>query len=71
MGPHVVPEVRSGNALKKPLIVLNYRQTNRMEQCPLIPQGKSNPAQKSVEKKAVIKYQRTSKEKVMGLKFEN
>lgn len=37
--------------MKKPLMVLNYLQTNKMAQCPLIPQGKRNPALKSVEKK--------------------
>nr|XP_025142766.1 diacylglycerol kinase gamma isoform X4 [Bubalus bubalis] len=47
---HVAPEVRSRNALKKPLIVLNYLQTNKTKQRPLIPQGKRNPALKPVEK---------------------
>ena len=47
----VAPEVRSRNAMKKPLIVLNYLQTNKMVQCPLIPQGKRSPDLKSVEKK--------------------
>ena len=53
---HVAPEVRSRNALKKPLVVLNCLQTNKMAQRPLIPQGKRNPALKSVEKE--ITYQR-------------
>ena len=57
----VAPEVRSRNAMKKPLIVLNYLQTNKMVQCPLIPQGKRNPALKSVENKT----DKLSKEKVI------
>lgn len=70
-GPQMTPEVRLGSSLKKPIFVFNYLQTNGVEQCPLTPQGKRNPAQKSVEKKTVIKYQRTSKEKVVGLKSED
>lgn len=42
-----------------------------MEQYLLTPQGKRYPAQKSVEKKTMIKYQRTSKEKVIGVISEN